>query len=340
MSKVRIKWNTLLAFGLILGLLIPGRSMAQETDTLSRTINVAVNQIPVPSKQHKPFLVRDNRLFVPVDFFEHPSIQANTYEVDDEGIFYASLINHRTEVNIHTNWDYFKHKNSDGISDDGEIGEWKDASPIVAKGNLMVPLRTIAETLGLQVEWDITNKTVLLTTDKQYQVGLDPIEDWETWMGEKPMEEEDLSGVAITDDDIRHFFKQNDISAVDFKIVSKYAAVVLELDDSESSSVYALERLRNGELGTGLSIVSRADEEGVTVKRTNGFVAIAVLNSAKDREFEYCIVKTYDDNGEAVKEKFSFEKKQGILAPLNGEKTIGTVTFYGKKGFTHEVFFW
>jgi hypothetical protein len=34
-----------------------------------------------------------------------------------------------------------------------------------------------------------------------------------------------------------------------------------------------------------------------------------------------------------------FEEKQGFLVPIP-EKAAGTVTFYGKKGFIQEVFFW
>ncbi|OXS55609.1 hypothetical protein B1A99_23100 [Cohnella sp. CIP 111063] len=41
-----------------------------------------------------------------------------------------------------------------------------------------------------------------------------------------------------------------------------------------------------------------------------------------------------------IRNKLFFEEKHGFLVQLPGTNATGTVTFYGKKGFIHEVFFW
>ena len=339
MSVLRLTRIYLFVFGLIAALLMPIHSMAQEGETGPRKISVTINHIPVYDQQYDPSVIHKNRLYVPASFFEHYFIQADINEYFDNGTYYTTIINHKTYLNINSDLDYYGYSYNDSEDEERMTGKWGESPPIVVKGKLMIPLRTVAEVLGLQVEWDNHTRTASLISDKQYQDELEPIEDWEAWMGEQPMDPEDASGAAISDEELNLYFKENNLSVVDYEIVSKYTAVVLTINGSESS-VFAVERLRNGELGYELSIGSSADEEGVSVHRTHGFVSIAVYEGAKEHEIEYCVINTYYNKGEVKKEKLNFDGKQGFLVPLPGTDAAGTVTFYGKNGFIHEVRFW
>lgn len=311
--------------------------MAQETEAGPRAIAITINEMPADDQRNHPALLRNNRLYVPASFFEHYAIQADTSEGYDDGNYYVTLINQKSFVTITSNFDDYVA--IDNENEERATGKWGDSPPFVDQGKLMIPLRTVAEILGLQVEWDPHTRTASLISDKPYQDELESKEDWEAWMGEKPMDADDPSGAAITEEELNAYLKQENFSVIDYEIVSEYTAVVSAMDGSESS-VFVVERLRNGGLGYDLAIVSSADEEGVSVHRTHGFVSIAVYDSSKEHEIEYCVIHTYGDNGEGKEDKLVLEDKQGFLVQLPETGASGTVTFYGKNGFIHEVYFW
>ncbi len=339
MNVLRLTRYILLVASLITVLIQPSQSMAQQSAVKPRAITVKINEMTVYDQLEDPHVLRKNRLYVPVGFFEHSSIQANIMEDYIDGTYSAILINHKTHLIIDSNLDYyiFSHFNDD--NEERAIGKWGDSPPFVDKGKLMIPLRAVAEALGLQVEWDNRTRTATLISDKQYRDELESKEDWEEWMGEKPMDEDDASGAAITDEELNLYFKQENLFVIDYEIVSKYTAVVSTMNGSESL-VFAVERLKNGGLGYESAIGTSANEEGISVHRTHGFVSIVVYESAKEHEIEYCVIKTFLGKGEVKEEKLLFEDKQGFLVRMPEREVAGTVTFYGKNGFIHESRFW
>src|SRR5690606_16272567 len=125
------------------------------------------------------------------------------------------------------------------------------------------------------------------------------------------------------------------------KLVSKYKTIVLEVR-GEETSVYAVQRSRNGKLkGEDVTYWTDADEEGFSAKRGYGFVGIVIHEKGQSREIEYSIVNTSYNQGEVKKEKVTFEAgKLGLLVKLPTANAAGTVYFYGKNGYSHEVRFW
>lgn len=324
---------------LIIALLLPGKIMAQEPEEMTEWSNVMINGVLVPFTESHPALIRNNRLYVPADFFEHSAIQANVLVSEYHGNYYASMINQKVRMSVTSNGDSYTYLANELDNDAVYKVLWEDASPFVYRNRLMIPLRQTAERLGVQVGWNPATKTALLTTDETYQKNLDPAEDWKTWMGEKPIEEDDPSGAAITEEELKRYFAEENRPVEDYKILSRYSAAVLELED-DGILVYGVDRLRNGSLGAGgVGIHSGADEEGFSVHRTHGVVGLAVHDQAMKHEIEYAVVSFYDQ-GHVQEVKLEFEGRQGFLVPQPAPNAVGIVTFYGKNGFIHEARFW
>ncbi|MFX3635487.1 MAG: stalk domain-containing protein [Candidatus Pristimantibacillus sp.] len=113
---------------------------------------------------HQP-TITNNRVYVPVDFFEHSSIQANVFEHMNEGEVYSSLGNHKILLSIDTNWDSYFYSVGEDDRDNKMEGSWWNSPPFVQGSKLMVPLRIIAERLGVQVQWNTETQTAMLCKD-------------------------------------------------------------------------------------------------------------------------------------------------------------------------------
>ncbi len=333
------KWRFAVAVGLLVSLLTSLNVVSAQSEHPTLIPNVLIDDQPITFANNHQALLRGNRVYVPIDVFEHPSIQANAWEHPAKEGYTGSLINHKVQLTVDTTRTSYSYRDNETDSDKTMIASWNGSLPFVEENKLMVPLRIIAEHLGIQVKWNKKTNTISLFTDAEYRGQLDSAEDWEQWLGEEPMEEDDLSGEAVTEPELNAYFAANKLVIADYEIVSRYAAVALEIKQSESS-VFTVDRRKNGQLGWDMSIKTGADEAGFSVHRTNGFVSVAVYDEAMKDEAEYGVVTFFYGKGQSKTEKIYFEGKSGFLVRVPDSDVTGTVKFYGKDGFIYEDTFW
>jgi hypothetical protein len=334
------KWTLALAAGLMVAVFSHSDNVVSAASEPSTGIpSLLIDDQPVPYMKNHQAIMRNNRVYVPIGVFEHPSIQANVWVHPNEEEYTGSLINHKVQLTFDTTRTSFSYSDNETDNHKTTIASWNGSTPFVHDKELMVPLRAIAEKLGIQVKWNNKTSVASLTTDAEYREQLDTVEEWEDLLGEQPIEEDDLSGETLTEPELTAYFADNDLAIADYEIVSRYAAVVLEIDESESS-VFTVERRKNGRLGWDISIKSGANDEGFSVHRTNGFVSVAVYDDTLKQEAEYGVVTFYYGKGESKTEKIYFEGKSGFLVKIPDSQVTGTVRLYGKNGSIYEDTFW
>lgn len=286
-----------------------------------------------------PAVIRGDRLFVPIRFFEHAGIQAQVSSYEATGEADLLIKNFRASIQLkigQETYRYFLYKDEQNYTKTAA-----GMAPYLEDGLPMVPLRPIAEALGLEVSWDSADRAALLLADEAYLGNLHTAQEWRDWLGELPANEAYESVPAITDAELVKFIQDQALAIPDYKLLSKYKAIVLEVR-GEESSVYAVQRTRNGKLKSeDVTYWTDADEDGFSAKRAYGFVGVVVHEKAQAHEIGYGIVNTYYNEGEVKKEKVTFEGgKTGLLVKLPAASAAGTVYFYGNKGYSHEVRFW
>lgn len=300
---------------------------------------VKIGQELISFPEAHPAVIRQDRLFVPIRFFEHAGIQAQVSSYDTTGDADLLIKNFRSSIQMkigQENYRYFQYKNEQNYTRSAA-----GMAPYLEGGQPMVPLRPVAEALGLEVTWDSTDRAAVLLADDAYRSNLHTAKDWSDWLGDLPADEDYESVAAISDEDIKQYILDGKLEILDYKLISKYKAVVLEVR-GEETSVYTLQRSRNGKLkGEDVTYWTDADEEGFSAKRGYGFVGIVVHEKGQSHEIEYSIVNTSYNQGEVKKEKVTFDAgKFGLLVKLPTANAAGTVYFYGKNGYSHEVRFW
>jgi hypothetical protein len=74
---------------------------------------------------------------------------------------------------------------------------------------------------------------VNLSTNDEYRSNLESAEEWAAWLSEYPLSDDDPYGNAITEDEIDAYIAQHNTSIVDYAVISKYAAFVLQVTDAD-----------------------------------------------------------------------------------------------------------
>lgn len=340
---LRLMLVCMIALGLQ-GTAVKAELFSDSNSPKQNTPRIKINGQSVQVNPQHPATFRQNLIYVPVDFFEHPSLQLSVFAFQVQDGIHADLLNSKTKITLNTSqasytYGNFKTSDSFGIGET-KTASWEGEGPYTDGNKLMVPLKEISERMGISVKWDKQSKTALLITDAEYQSQLDSVEEWEEWLGQSPVDEDDPYSPAVTEKELIEYITDQGLHVVDYEIVSKYKAIVLEIGESEAS-LYTLERLRNGGIASrDVEMASGTDDEGFTVLHAYGYIGVTAHESTKIHDIEYFVVTTSDGGGNEVKEKRLFEGKQGVLVKLPNGDASGTVDFYGQNGFVHHTYFW
>ncbi|WP_239618570.1 copper amine oxidase N-terminal domain-containing protein [Cohnella mopanensis] len=313
------------------------RAAEPQSPTLKDT-RVTINNERVLFQDSLPAVVKNGRIFVPIRIFEHSQIQGQY--LTTKGRSEISIYNHNAQINMAIGEETYRYRQVDGNRDITSTRDLKGAPPYLQDQEAMIPLRPVAEALGIEVKWNNQTKSVALGTDEKYRSELDPEEEWVEWMGRKPIDWDDNSAKPITEEELKAYIKEKKLSISDYVISSKYEAVVLEVRESEAST-YSVQRLRNGELGAeGMMIVVAPDEEGISVKRSHGYLSVVIYDNKKLHRINSCEISAYSE-GKSKKLKFALDGgKQGYLLPLNEGITEGIMKLYGDEDYVYERKFW
>jgi len=302
----------------------------------SITINGKAISFPVA----QPTLL-GGKMYVPVDLFEHTEIQADIFEFIDTDYTKAIISHFNETISIYTNRDHYMLLKVD----DMELSTWialKSSSPYLFEDTLMVPLRIIAEQIGISVGWDVATRTAILTTDDDFRAELELTEEWEEWLGNKPIKFNNPLGQVITEDELSNYVKSVGVSIIDSLIVHKYTALLLYVDEEDGDESLVLryvDRLRNGKLDWNAGLSIGDSEEDVYMQRNGNLVTVGMFKQGLDKEFTQFKV-TYILNDDRVDETHDILGKQGMFFYIPEEVTYGEVTFYGKNGYIFETYFW
>lgn len=318
--------------------LLPNKSSPAEYVNFQPSISINGNSIHFDTAL--PELL-DGRLYVNAQFFEHPEIQASVYKFLDQD--YSKVSIYHTNGWFHINVDSSVYQFNDNSSIDSLYNqkEWTTSLPYLAEGDIMVPLRSIAEDIGITVRWDQQSKTTMLVTDSAFQSELSPQEEWNEYLGEKVIELDDPSGKAITEDEIINYITANNLQVLDYKIIHKYMAMLLLIekeDDIEYLIETSIERLRNGKLDRFVSVGIGGDVNNALVKRSGNLVQVGILSQGINKAFTHFIVTYSNDTRDSV--TYNLEGKQGLIFEVPDGVTFGTIIFYGKDNYTYETYFW
>jgi len=300
---------------------------------------VKINGSLVTFSDDYPAVIRDNRMFVPIRMFEHADIQAQItiYDTPDETNVlirnfhaFVQMVIGQEEIRYYV---YETDQNFNASS--------PGMAPYRESREVMVPIRPVAEALGFEVLWDQQERAALLQSDEAYRANLHTRSVWEDWLGELPAEEAYETVEAITDEEIAQYIRDKKLNILDYKHLSDYKTLVLEVRGDEMSA-YAIQRTRNGNLKSeDVTYWTKADAKGFFVKRFGGYVGIAVHDQAVEYEIAYAVVNFFDLQGKAEPEKVTFEPGQkGKLIKLPANITSGIVRFYGQESYLHESRFW
>jgi len=346
--------NRRFMYALLILLLLPSNStlvyasasaLPNLSDSIQRSViqpSVTINGMNVSFQGPLPALV-DGTTYVTTQLFEHPDIQADITEFlgSKYPTVYFSHFNGALDVYQDSSKYRFIDFNVDAEESESLI-DWKSPSPYLSEGDIMVPLRAIAERIGISVGWDVTTSTATLTTDEDFRAELESREEWAEWLGMKPIEFDDPSGVEITKEELIDFVSSTGLPVLDSRIIDKYSAVLLyiEVDDGvESLMLRDVERLRNGNLDLGSTGLGMGDNEvDIKVKRIGDLVSVGMFKQGLDKEFTHFEVSYYVQ-GETVAVTYDITDKQGMFIDIPEDVTSGGITFYGKNGYTFETYF-
>ena len=157
-------------------------------------------------------------------------------------------------------------------------------------------------------------------------------------LGMMPLSEEDITGKPVTEEDLLVYFKSNDLKIYDYKLISRYSALVLEVKNGYEVSTYIIHRLQNGELEAENGIITtQCYGQDVFVKVSNGYLATVILESGRQREIEELRLIALDGEGQVHKEIIDINNRQGILIPLpKWNYVYGNVNFIGRNNYFEE----
>jgi hypothetical protein len=283
--------------------------------------------------------VNDGRVYVPVRFVEHPQIQGQFLIAEEAGTRSVSIYRDDVNIGFVLGQGTFRYRQMSGDRETSHTEDLDGAVPFLQGDEAMIPLRPFAEALGIEVKWDNRTKSALVITGEKYRNELESKEEWAERIGEYPVEWDDKSAKAITEEELKAFIEDNKLPIVDYKIDSKYEAVVLEVRGDEAST-YSIQRLRNGKLGQENMMISVGeDEEGISYKRSHGYMSVVIYDKAKEHRIDSCVISVYN-KGETKKLKFDIGDKRGYLLPLSDGVTTGLINLYGEDGFVYEEIFW
>ncbi|MHA7963222.1 copper amine oxidase N-terminal domain-containing protein [Paenibacillus sp. CAU 1782] len=304
--------------------------------------SITINGKNITFEGPLPALV-NGKTYVPVQLFEHAEIQANIWEFLNGKDPNLTISYSNESLNVYLDRrEYMVYT----YMPDGERKqtpmEWSSPAPYLLDGDIMVPLRWIAERMGITVEWNAQTSTAILTTDEIFRAELDLPEEWEEWLGEKPMKIDDPTGLAITEDELSEYATSNELFVLDSRIVDKYTAIFLyisEEDGSQSLTTKYVERLRNGSLEGNISVGVGKNDNDITLRRSGHLLAIGMFEQGLEKNFTHFKVVYYHD-GERKETTHSIAGKQGLFFELPNGVTGGTITFYGEDDYVYETYFY
>ncbi|MCR8656620.1 copper amine oxidase N-terminal domain-containing protein [Paenibacillus endoradicis] len=316
------------------------------SDSSQRSVSqpsVTINGQLITLQGPLPTLVK-GKTYVPAQLFEHPDIQAeiNEFLFEDDSSVSILYFNGNLSITPDSS-EYWVQDYND--ADDGSYTkiEWKSRPPFLLENDLMVPMREVAERIGISVDWDVTTRTAMLTTDADFRAELESPDDWAEWLGRKPLEIDDPSGKSITEEDLSDYIILNDLTVLDKLILHKYTAVLLiieEEDDKKFLSRSYVDRLRNGKLDSSMAMITdEYDGPDVVVHRFGHHVSVGMFEQGLATEYTHFEVNYFVD-GERVEVTYDIAGKQGMFFDIPEEVTFGNITFYGKNGYTFETYFW
>ncbi|MGZ9584019.1 hypothetical protein [Paenibacillus marinisediminis] len=162
--------------------------------------------------------------------------------------------------------------------------------------------------------------------------------EYEQNLGEVPLAEEDTTGKPITEEELLGYIKSNGLEVFDYKIISRYAALVLEVENGNEVSTYIIHRLQNGELESENGIITNeCYGQDVFVKVSNGYLAAVILESGKQKKIEELRLIALDGEGQVHKENIMINDRQGLLIPLpKWDYVYGRVHFIGSEDYYEE----
>ena len=325
--------------------------------------SITINGKKISNYLTPPQLI-NGRIYVDVGIFEHSDIQGDVQEFLEEDYTSVSITHFHSLIRIDLNSPVYR---TDYLSSEEGLHwsdvPWKTEIPFIENGSIMVPLREIAERLGIEVGWDNATRTAMLITDEAYRAELEPIDDWEHWIGVKPMKHNDPNGKAITEEELIAYFAENDYEVYDYKIIDHYTAIALtpyafeyseyEDVDKEYSDDYPgqfdiygkdaivlfeIQRLRNGELSLATGFGTGEDAEGFSVRAIWDYLSIVLYPKALEKEITHLTVDYYTSDEQREVVTYQLDNKKGILIPIP-DVSYGTVKFYGKNNYYYETYF-
>lgn len=332
------KQNILITLGLCVVLSLPSQIHASESKSLYAT-QIVLNDDLVEFPKTLPAVVNNGRVFVPVRFVEHPQIQGQFLFAKEQGTQSVSIYRDNVNIGFVLGQGTFRYRQMNGVRETSHTGDLEGAVPFLQGEEAMIPLRPFAEALGIEVKWDNRTKSALVITGEKYRSELESPEEWAEWVGEYPVEWDEEAAKAITEEELKAYIAERKLPIVDYKLVSKYEAVVLEVREDEAST-YSIQRLRNGKLGQENMMISVGeDEEGISFKRSHGYMSVVVYDKAKGHRITSCVISV-SNKGETKKLKFDIGDQRGYLLPLSEGITSGLINLYGEDGFVYEEIFW
>ncbi|SEM91304.1 stalk domain-containing protein [Paenibacillus sp. OV219] len=327
MKALKLGMAMIAAASIAVGAQHTGHAAAQSVRLHEKQqVSLSINGEPVGNTDIAVVWGAGNRLYAPLELFNHPDIQAEFSIMDYEGNREVSIYNQQTTLSLRVGESFYNSFGSD--NDPPESGDLGDAVPFEQNRQVLVPLRFVAEQLGLSVSWNASTNVVNLRTNDEYRSILRSPEHWAAWLSQYPLPDDDPSGKSITEDEIDAYIAQSNTSIVDYAIVSKYAAVVLEISDSDVS-MFLIQRLKNGALGEeivryGMSM----PEDGLTVSYYGDYLGIGIHDNAINANIDSVKVIYRGEQGKFSDLTYPVGNKPGFLIPIPPEATNARVLFY------------
>jgi len=315
------------------------------SDSIQRSAiqpSVTINGINFSFQDELPTLI-EGKTFVPTQLFEHPDIQADITKFIDNPYPHVFISHFNGALSIYPDKsDYMFSDYNEEIEDSDVWIDWKSPTPYLSGSDIMVPLRAIAERIGISVDWDVATRTAIITTDDDFRAELESPEEWDDWLGMKPIELDDPSREAITEQELTEFAILSGLPVLDSRIIDKYTAVLLHIEEEdgvESLTLKYVDRLKNGSLDWSMDLGMGDDGDDVQVKRSGQLVSVGMFDQGLKKQFSHFEV-SYKVHDKRVTHTFDIAGKQGMFFDIPEEVTSGEITFFGKNGYTFETYFW
>ncbi|GGD86603.1 stalk domain-containing protein [Paenibacillus nasutitermitis] len=339
MKGLKLGLAMIVAAGIAVGVPHPGHAAAQSIRLQEKQqVSLTINGEPVEISGISVVWGAGNRLYAPLELFNHPDIQAEfSIWEDDKGNRDLAIYNYRTSLSLRVGESFYSSTGTD--SDTPESGDLGDTVPFEQNRNVLVPLRFVAERLGLSVNWNVSTNAVNLRTNDEYRSNLESAEEWAAWLSEYPLPDDDLSGNAITEEEIDTYIAQRNTSIVDYAVISKYSAVVLQITDLDVS-MFLIQRLKNGGFGEE-SVRYGVDmpEDGLTVSSYGDYLGIGIHDNAAKANIDSVEVIYRGEQGKLSDSTYPVGNKPGFLIPMPSEAILVSVVFYHEDELVNEIKF-